>query len=455
MLALGVNNFPLTLMSLLGSQGSILLFIGVIFALIFYAFIVSFIQNWFVVALLISIATYIEQISLGEVFKRSFRKVIPYLWINFLFGAVVLGGLFLLIIPGIIFFVWFFLSSIVMVTGGGGGVTGLLKSREYVRGYFWPVVIRIIVLAGIVIIFQFIISFVYFLLDGLEIPIISIGVSFLLIIFSYLAAPLGLIYTFVMFDNLRSLKGDFPFFPSIKTKMVYITVMLIPFIVILFLLFLSVSFFASRLGQSFNNAPLDNKTPIELQNKQTETYTHPTGAWSIEHDPIYIPQATIYLDGKTENKGIGFSANLFDNYCMRSYSVDWKDNPEGLQFQDWIIREYNEQQRYYEEPVKLEDIILNGISGKKITIISSSKKSDGQTRRTIANKYYLPSKMRVYVLFYDRTLDMDVFSEEECNAQERGIQDTFNTFQFYPEFETFTLPPPTLTPPPTPTPAVQ
>ncbi len=56
-------------------------------------------------------------------------------------------GLIFLIIPGFIIFTWVAFSLFVRTEQGIGGVQSLMVSRDYVRGYFWPLLGRFSVLA--------------------------------------------------------------------------------------------------------------------------------------------------------------------------------------------------------------------------------------------------------------------------------------------------------------------
>ena len=56
-----------------------------------------------------------------------------------LFALIVIVGVLLLFVPGLVFFTWFALAGPVVEIEGRGAVPALRRSRELVRGCFWPV----------------------------------------------------------------------------------------------------------------------------------------------------------------------------------------------------------------------------------------------------------------------------------------------------------------------------
>ena len=91
-------------------------------------------------------------------FKDTFKASWKYLWrfflVNFLVGLIVVGGLILLIIPGIMFAVWFSFSLWRVVDKGRGVGQSLKESKILVKGRFWKVLGRFLVLIIFVVLFQ-------------------------------------------------------------------------------------------------------------------------------------------------------------------------------------------------------------------------------------------------------------------------------------------------------------
>jgi hypothetical protein len=59
--------------------------------------------------------------------------------VDLLFSLVVVAGLGVLVVPGLVFFTWFALAAPVVELEGRGVAGAFRRSRELVRGSFWPV----------------------------------------------------------------------------------------------------------------------------------------------------------------------------------------------------------------------------------------------------------------------------------------------------------------------------
>ncbi len=77
--------------------------------------------------------------------QNAWRDTIPFLWISILVGIITLGGLILVIIPGLIFSVWYFFSRYSFAIDGMRGYAALDNSKKLVQGRFWQIVWRLIV----------------------------------------------------------------------------------------------------------------------------------------------------------------------------------------------------------------------------------------------------------------------------------------------------------------------
>ncbi len=78
-----------------------------------------------------------QKLTLKEAFTQA-RKFGPrVLWVSILTGLAVIGGLILLIIPGLIFAAWFSLAVFVAVEEDLKGMAALKRSKELVKGRVW------------------------------------------------------------------------------------------------------------------------------------------------------------------------------------------------------------------------------------------------------------------------------------------------------------------------------
>jgi hypothetical protein len=87
-----------------------------------------------------------NDVSVISAFRQAKTSIIPTLCIQILYVlCVIVGGVFL-IIPGFLFWVWFFFTPIIAILDYRGVKHTFITSKTYVRGRFWSVLWRIIVL---------------------------------------------------------------------------------------------------------------------------------------------------------------------------------------------------------------------------------------------------------------------------------------------------------------------
>jgi hypothetical protein len=149
---------------------------------------------WTQIALLIAIANSPENVGIKECYRLGRSKIYQFLWIGILSSLIVFGGLFLLLIPGIIFSYWFFFSSMIIVFENEKGMDALLKSREYARGHWWGLVGRSLFISIIILVVS----------AGFG----AIGSGTLGNIATFVLNPLVMVYTYLMYRNAKTLKGE-------------------------------------------------------------------------------------------------------------------------------------------------------------------------------------------------------------------------------------------------------
>jgi len=132
-----------------------------------------------------------NQLPFRESLEKGRSIALPLLWVGLLTGFIITGGFMLFIIPGIIFTVWFFFAQFVLVSEGLSGMGSLLKSREYVRGEWFNVALRLLLV------------WAASLLLGM-IPLVGpiLSIAFL---------PYVMIFHYLLYRDLFELKGDVPY----------------------------------------------------------------------------------------------------------------------------------------------------------------------------------------------------------------------------------------------------
>lgn len=114
-----------------------------------------------IASLLMAVAMIQAVIDPTRSIRNAYETAMPFFWhyilLSILVSLAVLGGLILLIVPGIIFMVWFSFSYYVLILEGTKGVAAMKRSRELVRDQWWAVFVRLVVLmvAGIIVGFAF------------------------------------------------------------------------------------------------------------------------------------------------------------------------------------------------------------------------------------------------------------------------------------------------------------
>jgi hypothetical protein len=132
-----------------------------------------------------------DQLGFGEALARGKGLVLPLVWIGFLSSFIIAGGFFLLVIPGIVFMVWFFFAQFILVDEDIHGMGALLKSREYVRGEWFNVGLRLLLVWA----------------ASLLIGMVPMAGPLLCLAFF----PFVMIFHYLIYRDLREMKGDIPY----------------------------------------------------------------------------------------------------------------------------------------------------------------------------------------------------------------------------------------------------
>jgi hypothetical protein len=76
--------------------------------------------------------------------KNAIRRIQPLLIVAFLQGLITLGGMMLLIVPGVIFLFWYSLSQAAVAIDNKKPLEALSYSKKLVKGHFWSFAWRLI-----------------------------------------------------------------------------------------------------------------------------------------------------------------------------------------------------------------------------------------------------------------------------------------------------------------------
>jgi hypothetical protein len=134
----------------------------------------------------------------------SYRATIgwfwAFVWVVILELLAVFGGYAMLIIPGIWLEIALSFTAYVFVAEHRRGLDALRQSKDYVKGYWWAVLGRVLLLAVIYLAIEMIVRIPVALLAG---QVAGAIVSALIALFFI---PFAMLYQYVIFGNLRALK---------------------------------------------------------------------------------------------------------------------------------------------------------------------------------------------------------------------------------------------------------
>lgn len=231
--------FGLSLFSVLFSNMGVIGYLAVALGVIVAVFAILVLQFWGRVALLSAVRDSTSgPVTIIDAFKRSWSMVGAYVWVAFLVSFVVMGGFLLFIIPGIIFMVWFSLATYVVVNENIRGMDALMRAKEYARGKWFPIFLRLVFI-GIVILAATYIPAYFITATG--IPYLG---EILQLLLGVVVGPLGVVYGYLLYRALRRMRGAD--IPAPTNKWVFITIgfvggLLVPILLMSSIVFASLS----------------------------------------------------------------------------------------------------------------------------------------------------------------------------------------------------------------------
>jgi hypothetical protein len=142
-----------------------------------------------------------DEVSIKESLGFAIDNFFPYLFASILVGLSVFGGLLLLVIPGLIFAVWFIFFTVVFIGEDLRGTAALKRSKDLVKGYFWPVAGRIFLFFSSTTIIDNILTKISEKSDALSILIMPVQ-----IVFSFVVSVIGIVFIYQIYSELKQIK---------------------------------------------------------------------------------------------------------------------------------------------------------------------------------------------------------------------------------------------------------
>jgi len=187
----------------------------------------SVILFWGLAALVYAVVD--ESLGVWAALQRGWSRIWAFAWVFSLSAFIVTGGFLLLVIPGIIFSVWFFLSQFVLAAEDERGMRALLKSKAYVQGRFFDVLLRLAVV------------WVVSVMIGM-VPVLGGLLSLLFV-------PFMMIYSWLIYDDLRPKRGSIPFTSTRSERLTWVGIGALGFLSVpLFFLLLALGWLGGALS---------------------------------------------------------------------------------------------------------------------------------------------------------------------------------------------------------------
>ncbi len=200
LVAIIVGAYILTKSSQIASstQSVIFIVLGILFVIAIIGII--YVAIWSQVAQLIVVRDQAEGIGWKEAFKRSKGKLLAFFLTSLLVGLATIGGLILLIIPGIIFAFWFSQSIYIVVEENLKGPAALKRSKYYVKGRIGQVFTKGFYIAIVTFAIYIIVGVVIYGLNSL----VGEYFSWLSNVFSFVWGPMTTVYAYLVYKHLKA-----------------------------------------------------------------------------------------------------------------------------------------------------------------------------------------------------------------------------------------------------------
>ncbi|MFZ1075588.1 MAG: hypothetical protein WAN50_04415 [Minisyncoccia bacterium] len=229
--------------------------------------------------------------NVGQSLAGGSALLLPGLWLGILTCCVLVGGFALLVVPGVMMSIQFFVAAYVFALEGRRGLGALIQSREYVRGYWWPIAVRSIIVSFVVLIVYYAVSIPFdfaaafaFLKAGGDPTKLRDFSSAVMIIPSLLISTFGLVYGYKVYQYLKALKPSLEANPATKGRGFLIFCAVFGPIAYIILMVLFVSMFL-WMAAFFGNS-------IHLNSPATATSTAFTASTTVQLNQTVGAQPT-------------------------------------------------------------------------------------------------------------------------------------------------------------------
>ncbi len=307
---------PLFLLSALGvglikTQPAI--FIGLV-GFVYLLFMISmiYLQSWSQLAFIAAVSRATERLGFKAAFALARPKIWKYFWTMLLMVLIFLPLSLFFFIPGLIFLVFAGQAFFILADEDVWGMDALLKSREYVRGRFWSLVGRYLAIMIIFLVIMFLVVLATIIARAFS-PLLG----FIVNIAGSLISPLVMIWSYLLYRNLRELKGQFSFQPSGSAKTWWRIFSIAGIVIFILIISGPALLLAINPSQQLSRAR-DTQRQMDLQilKKQIDTFYVTTGHYPANLNllvPAYLK--TLPQDPRTRRDYEYAAANNIYQLC--------------------------------------------------------------------------------------------------------------------------------------------
>jgi hypothetical protein len=136
--------------------------------------------------------------GIKEAIRYGFHHFPAYFLVSLISGLLIIIGVILLIIPGVVVGIMLSMVAPVFILEAKHGISALKRSRELVKGYFWPVFGRLILLTLVSIALssvQYVVPNIIFL---------TFATNTALIVISFILTYYGIAYSYLIYKDLAA-----------------------------------------------------------------------------------------------------------------------------------------------------------------------------------------------------------------------------------------------------------
>jgi hypothetical protein len=151
------------------------------------------------------VAASAPQLSMRQSLGQAWKKLRQIVWLTVLTMFLVIGGYGLFVLPGVLLAVWVMFGLYAVIAEDAHGMNGLAISREYVRGRWWPVFLRFLLVWLIPASFLIMASTVVASARSEGSILFVFGC---IVIFQILFTPFFLVYLYRLYLDLKETKKE-------------------------------------------------------------------------------------------------------------------------------------------------------------------------------------------------------------------------------------------------------